>query len=137
MGSPLIGAPAAKPASEQQLIWQAIAQLEANQKQIEQVINNLIRRVDGIDAVAFASLMLHDGKEFKLTVEAVLATQKAIKAVGEEMNRYRAQRAKEREAAQPANKGAHLLVPKKRKTTILAKGAKVNEGDGRTDAAKG
>lgn len=92
-----------RPATEAQMIWKTIAQIEQNLQQIVGHVNNWVAKIQGIDAVAFAALMLHEGKEFKLDEKSVAKNQQAIQAVLAEMGRYRDEAQKRFEAEVSAN----------------------------------
>jgi hypothetical protein len=130
-----------QPATEAQMIWRTVAQIEQNLQQVVNHVNNWVAKIQGIDAVAFAALMLHDGKEFKLDEEGVAKNQQAIQAVLAEMGRYReeAQKRVEAEAAAGATpaeaptkplrlvkprqpKNGALFVPKKEKKDVQGSG---------------
>lgn len=66
-----------------------VRRIEQSQAQIVDHINNWVAKIQGIDTVAFAALALHDGKKFTLNKGQVDKAQKEIKAVIDEMGRYR------------------------------------------------
>src|SRR4051812_42878948 len=70
-------------------IWQSIRQIEANQQQMANHINKWVAKLQGIDTVAFAALILHEGKEFKLDPETASTSHQIIQDVIAEMGRYR------------------------------------------------
>lgn len=123
--------------TEAEMIWESISQIEQNLQQVVNHVNDWVAKIQGIDAVAFAALQLHGGKEFLLDKESVAQNQAAIQAVMVEMGRYRDEAQKEAEAAAaaaqaeaPAQPPVRLVTPRRPKNGALFVPKKEKKADG-------
>lgn len=95
--------------------------IQQSQQQMVDHINAWVAKIQSIDTVAFAALALHDGKKFTLDKKKVETAQKGIKAVIDEMGRYRDEAiadAKKKEEAE-AKKAPIIKQGKNRGNKIL------------------
>jgi len=132
------GPPARQPKTEAQMMWEAIRQIEENLNSVVGHVNKWVAKLQGIDSVAFAALMLHGGKEFSLTAESVAANQKQIQAILAEMARYSEDAKQKAEAAKAAETqpSVNLATESAPKTTELPKETE-DKDEQPADPAKG
>lgn len=87
-----------------QMALRELAQVQANINQIVAHVNKWVAKIQGIDSVAYAALLLHGDKEFKLDDASVEANSVKIQEVLAEMARYREWKSQEAEKEMQAAK---------------------------------